>query len=98
MKKKIVVEGYAIIERKQAGEVMIVVGHHPTAPAPYVTWKAYDFTNFTSFNHGHYFQTKQAAMVDFYQRLADAWEHYTPARTQPPEQEHTPPSCDDMER
>lgn len=62
-KKKTVVQGYTIIERKQAGEVMVVVGHHPTAPAPYVTWKAYDFTNFTSFNHGHYFQTKQEAMV-----------------------------------
>ena len=83
-KKKTVVQGYTIIERKQAGEVMVVVGHHPTAPAPYVTWKAYDFTNFTSFNHGHYFQTKQEAMVDYYKRLAEAWEHYTPARTQPP--------------
>ncbi len=93
MKKKTVVQGYTIIERKQAGEVMVVVGHSPTEPDPYVTWKAYDFTNFTSFNHGHYFKTKQAAMVDFYQRLAEAWEHYTPARTQPPkERKDDPPS------
>lgn len=40
MKKKTVVQGYTIIERKQAGEVMVVVGHSPTEPDPYVTWKA----------------------------------------------------------
>ena len=92
-KKKTVVQGYTIIERKQAGEVMIVVGHHPTAPAPYVTWKAYDFTDFSSFCYGHYFQTKQEAMVDYYKRLVEAWEHYTPARTQPPkERKNEPPS------
>lgn len=81
MKKKTAAEGYTIIERKQAGEVMIVVGHHPTAPSPYVTWKAYDFTDFSSFHYGHYFNTRQEAMADFYKRLAEAWEHYTPART-----------------
>lgn len=81
VKKKIVIEGYTIVERKQAGEVMIAVGHNPKAPQPYVTWKAYDFTNFTSFNYGHYFSTKQEAMIDFYKRLTEAWESYTPART-----------------
>ncbi len=92
MKKEIVVEGYTIIERKQAGEVMVVVGHNPKAPAPYVTWKAYDFTNFTSFNYGHYFLTRQEAMTDYFQRLAEAWKHYTPARTPPPKRrENDPP-------
>lgn len=83
MKRKIIVQGYTIVERKQAGEVMIVVGHNPKAPQPYVTWKAYDFTNFSSFNQGHYFATEQSAMVDFYKRLTEAWEYYTPARTNP---------------
>ena len=63
-KPKLVIGGYTVFERKQAGEVMIVVGHHPTPPAPYATWKAYDFTNFTSFNCGNYFQTKQAAIME----------------------------------
>lgn len=35
MNKKIVVQGYTIIERKRAGEVMVVVGHNPKAPQPY---------------------------------------------------------------
>lgn len=92
MKKKTVVQGYTIIERKQAGEVMVVVGHHPTAPAPYVTWKAYAHDGFSSFNNGNYFETKQEAMVDFYQRLAKAWEYYTPARTKPPKERKDEPS------
>ncbi len=97
-KPKLVIGGYTVFDRKKAGAVMIVVGHHPTAPAPYATWKAYDFTDFTSFNHGHYFQTKEAAMVDFYQRLAEAWENYTPARTQPHGKDRKPHDRDDMER
>lgn len=80
MGKKIIVGGYTILERKQAGEVMVAVGHNPKASAPFATWKAYDFTDFTSFHYGHYFATRQEAMVDYYQRLAEAWEYYTPAR------------------
>ena len=91
MKKKIVVAGYTIIERKQAGEAMVVVGHNPNASSPYVTWKAYDFTNFTSFNHGHYFSTRQEAMIDYFQRLAEVWEHYTPARHTPPKHRENDP-------
>ena len=93
MKKKTVVQGYTSIERKQAGEVMVVVGHSTTEPDPYVTWKAFAHDGFSSFNSGNYFKTKQAAMVDYYKRLAEAWEHYTPARTKPPkERKDDPPS------
>ncbi len=35
MKEKTIVGGYTIIERRQVGEVMIAVGRHPKAPAPY---------------------------------------------------------------
>lgn len=80
MKKKIVVEGYTIIESKQVGEVMIALGHHPKAPCPYVTWKAYEHSGFSSFNGGNFFAKRQDAMVDYYRRLAEAWEYYSPAK------------------
>ena len=83
MNKKIVVQGYTIIERKRAGEVMVVVGHNPKAPQPYVTWKAYEHSKFESFNHGHYFSTLKDAMIDYHKRLAEAWEFYNPDRDKP---------------
>lgn len=84
MKQKIVVQGYTIIERKRAGDTMVVVGHNPKAADPYVTWKAYKHSNFSSFEHGNYFSTLKSAMVDFYQRLAEVWEYYTPERPKRP--------------
>ncbi len=83
MKKKIVNQGYTIIERKQAGESMVVVGYDPKAPQPYVTWKAYKHSDFTSFTHGHYFSTYKSAMIDFYKRLIETWE-YLPDQEKPP--------------
>ncbi len=80
MKKKIVNQGYVIIERKRAGDTMVVVGHNPKAPQPYVTWKSYAHSDFQSFEIGHYFSTLKEAMIDYYKRLAEAWEYYTPAR------------------
>ena len=80
MKEKTVVSGYTILERRKVGEVMVALGHHPAAPAPYVTWKSYEHDGFQSFHYGHYFGTRQAAMVDYFQRIAEAWEHYTPAK------------------
>ena len=63
MKEKTIVGGYTIIERRQVGEVMIAVGSHPKAPAPYATWKAFEHSGFQSFTHGHYFSTKQKAIT-----------------------------------
>lgn len=82
MKKKTVVEGYVIFESKRAGGVMVAVGHNPKAAFPYVTWKAYEHSGFSSFEHGNYFQTHREAMIDFYQRLVEAWEYYTPSKNQ----------------
>ena len=84
MKKKTVVEGYTIIKRERAGETMIVIGHNPKAMQPYVTWKAYKFSKFESFNYGHYFSTRKDAMVDFHERLAEVWEYFTPTQAEPP--------------
>ncbi len=80
MNKKTVVQGYTIIERKRAGEVMVVVGHNPKAAQPYVTWKAYAHSNLQSFEIGHYFSTLKEAMVDYYKRLAEIWEYHTPVK------------------
>ena len=80
-KKKTVNEGYTIIKREQVGEAMVVLGHKPDSPlTPFVTWKAYEHTNFQSFNHGNYFTTRQAAMVDYFRRIMEAWENYVPAK------------------
>ena len=84
MKKKTVVQGYTIIKRERAGESMVVIGHNPKAPQPYVTWKAYEFSQFGSFTHGHYFSTPKDAMIDFYNRLIEVWEYYTPDQVKPP--------------
>jgi len=82
MTEKITVGRYTIIERRQAGEVMIAVGHCPTEAQPYGTWKAYEHSGFKSFDQGHYFSTRQEAMTDYFRRLAEAWEYYTPAKSQ----------------
>lgn len=82
-KEKTVVEGYTIIKREQVGEAMVVLGHNPSSPlTPFVTWKAYEHDNFKSFNHGHYCATRQEAMIDYHRRLSEAWEYYTPAKSQ----------------
>ncbi len=85
MEKTIVVQGYTIIESQRAGDTMVVVGYNPKAAEPYVTWKAYTHSNFSSFEQGHYFTKLNGAMVDFYKRLAEVWEYYTPERAKPPD-------------
>lgn len=94
-KKKTVIEGYTIIKREQVGEAMVVLGHKPDSPlTPFVTWKAYEHDDFKSFNHGHYCATRQQAMIDYHQRLTDAWEHYFPAKKQEKGKESKPRRTD----
>lgn len=90
MKQKTIVQGYAIIERKRVGETMVVVGHNPEAADPYATWKAYKHSGFTSFEMGHYFSTLKGAMIDYYKRLAEVWEFFTPDRPQQPKKPEKP--------
>lgn len=97
MKEKTVVQGYTIIERQRAGDTMVVVGHNPKAPDPYVTWKAYKHSGFASFEMGHYFSTLKGAMVDYYKRLAEVWEFFTPDRPKEP-RKSTPPKRGGPER
>lgn len=81
-KRKTVVAGYTLIKREQVGEAMVVLGHNPDSMTPFVTWKAYEHSQFKSFEHGHFCATRQEAMIDYHQRLTEAWEHYFPAKTQ----------------
>ena len=97
MKNKTVIQGYTIVDRKRAGDTMVVVGHNPKAPQPYVTWKAYKHSNFASFETGHYFSTLKDAMVDYYKRLAEVWEYYTPDQPKQ-EQKPKPPKRGGMDR
>jgi len=83
MKKKIVNQGYTIIKKDRVGKIMVVVGHHPKAPQPYVTWRAKADSASPSYEIGHYFSTLQDAMMDYYKRLAEAWEYYPPIQTKP---------------
>ena len=53
--KQIVHQGYAIIDRMQAGAVEFVLGENPRAPQPYVTWRHIIGDASTDFYWGHYF-------------------------------------------
>ena len=98
MKEKTIVGGYTILERRQVGEVMIALGYHPKAAAPYATWVAYEHTNFQSFNHGHYLPTREEAMAGYFHRLAEAWEHFSPSRRPQQPKKSAPPKRGGMDR
>ena len=55
--KQIVHQGYAIIDRMQAGAVEFVLGENPRAPQPYVTWRHTIGDAPTDFYWGHYLNT-----------------------------------------
>ncbi len=80
MAKERTCEGYKIIDSVRVGNTEIVLGHHLTAPQPYVTWESYEHSGFNNFYTGHYFQSHQSARIDFYNRIAHAWERFEPAK------------------
>ncbi|MBQ9458421.1 MAG: hypothetical protein IJU66_00630 [Oscillospiraceae bacterium] len=80
MKKERKCESYTIFDNDIAGEVEVVIGHSLTAVQPYATWKTYEHTGYTVFQHGNYFDSLQAARIDYYDRLKEAWENYHPAK------------------
>ena len=81
---------YTILEQRQVGEVMIVLGYRPQAAQPYATWKAYEHSNFQSLNHGNYFSTREKAMADYFRRLSEAWEDYSPSHSERPKRPEKP--------
>ena len=86
-----VCEGFKIIDSQRVGSVEIVLGHSLTAGQPYVTWKTYEHSDYQSYEHGHYFDTHQEARIDFYDRIKEAWECYSPARKRTQEHGRTVP-------
>ena len=69
--KQIVHQGYAIIDRMQAGAVEFVLGENPRAPQPYVTWRHTIGDAPTDFYWGHYFNSYPKAKADLKSRAQD---------------------------
>ncbi len=57
-KEKRVNQGYEIIENCIIGNTEIVIGHHPTAPNPYVCWYCKEGNNYY---WGYYCNSLEAA-------------------------------------
>ena len=69
--KQIVHQGYAIIDRMQAGAVEFVLGENPRAPQPYVTWRHTIGDAPTDFYWGHYFGSYHKAKADLKTRAKE---------------------------
>ena len=69
--KQIVHQGYAIIDRMQAGAVEFVLGENPRAPQPYVTWRHTIGDAPTDFYWGHYFGSYHKAKADLKNRAKE---------------------------
>ena len=69
--KQIVHQGYAIIDRMQAGAVEFVLGENPRAPHPYVTWRHTIGDAPTDFYWGHYFGSYHKAKADLKTRAKE---------------------------
>ena len=57
--------GYTITDSIHIGNAEFVIGEHPGAPAPYVTWECKDGSNYF---WGHYSTSRQAAEHDLLER------------------------------
>ena len=60
--------GYTIVQSLMIGNSEFVIGHHPTAPQPYVTWEC---SNGDNYYWGHYFNERQQADRDLLERAKD---------------------------
>lgn len=69
--RQIVHQGYAIIDRMQAGAVEFVLGENPRAPQPYVTWRHTIGDASTDFYWGHYFSSYPKAKADLKARTQE---------------------------
>ena len=62
-------EGYTVTDSIRIQYDEFVIGHHPTAPSPYVVWRV---SNGNSYYWGHYFNDRWAALEDLAERVIDA--------------------------
>lgn len=75
--KQIVHQGYAIIDRMQAGAVEFVLGENPRAPQPYVTWRHTIGDAPTDFYWSHYFGSYHKAKADLKNRAKEYIQMYS---------------------
>ena len=61
--------GYTITESVRAGKTLFVLGEAPNENA-YVTWQRYEGRE--CYDHGHYFDNREAAVADLHKRAAVA--------------------------
>ena len=57
--------GYTIIDTIHIGDIEFVLGEHPKAAAPYVTWECSGNNNYF---WGHYFMSRNNALNDMVMR------------------------------
>ena len=60
--------GYTITDSMFIGTVEFVIGHHSSAPAPYVTWMCRAGTDYF---WGHYCASRRDAEKDLLRRMQD---------------------------
>jgi hypothetical protein len=78
-----IVEGYHIVEYRQAGERVIKLGHNPNAPTPWVTWQGYPGRP-GDVALGNYYKKGRDAQVDLERRAKAAREGRPYAKYLPP--------------
>lgn len=74
-------EGYEIIESRTIGSTEFVIGHHPTAPNPYVCWHC---KNGRDYFWGYYTNELSAARDKMRQHSEDAARHLRGNLPKPP--------------
>jgi len=79
--EKCINQGYEIIESRTIGSTEFVIGHHPTAPNPYVCWHC---KNGTDYFWGYYANELSAARDKMRQRCEDAARLLHDNRQKPP--------------
>lgn len=79
--RQIVHQGYAIIDRMQAGAVEFALGENPRAPQPYVTWRHTIGDAPTDFYWGHYFSSYPNAKADLKTRTQEYIQANTEEKT-----------------
>ena len=61
-------EGYTITDSVHVLDDEFVIGHHPTAPSPYVVWRV---SNSNDYFWGHYFSNRWDALQDLAERIIE---------------------------
>lgn len=72
--------GYVITDAIRSGRSEFVIGEHPKAPSPFVTWEC---TSGSNYFWGHYFSDRRSAEKDLIQRAQQELEITEPKPEKP---------------